>query len=52
MKTLKNLIIKINPFLEKHLSNYINNATGAFFPKSKTSEYVEDDDDDEPILFI
>lgn len=42
---------KINQYLEKRVQNYIEKATGAFFPKKQKSKDLEDDDD-EPILFI
>lgn len=52
MKTLREQINKINQFLEKIIGSYIHKATGAFFPKQKNQNLKQDDDDDEPTLFI
>lgn len=52
MKTLGKRIQKINQFLEKNISSYINKSTGAFFPKQTNQNLKQDDDDDDPILFI
>lgn len=43
---------KINQYLEKKIQNYIERATGAFYPKCKKQDSSKKDDDDEPILFI
>ncbi|MGY6649309.1 hypothetical protein [Wenyingzhuangia sp. IMCC45574] len=51
MKTIQQQLKRINKKLEKIISNYIENATGAFFPKQKNNNSTEEDDDD-PVLFI
>lgn len=51
---MKNYLIKINQFIEQQFLNYINVATKAFYPKNQRieSQYRDEQDDEDPILFI
>ena len=48
---MKNYLKKINEYLEKYSLSYINKVSGTLYPKPHLKD-DEDEDDDEPILFI
>lgn len=51
---MKSILEKVNQYIEQQLLNYIDRVTGTLYPKQKEieAEYKEDDDDEDPILFI
>ena len=51
---MKNYIKTLNNFFEKAALNYIDKVTRTLYPKQKPIEatYKENEDDDDPILFI
>ncbi len=52
MKTLKHIGRHIDRLLTRWAIHYINKVSGALYPKTYLEEYEENDEDNDPILFI
>ncbi|WP_157366740.1 hypothetical protein [Aquimarina agarilytica] len=52
MKTLTNILAKIDNSLTKGALAYINKVSHTLYPKTHLKDEEEDEEDNEPFLFI